>query len=225
MQLLLVEDDRPLQEFLRKAFREEGYATDVAADGNEALERALARSYDCIVLDLMLPERDGFSVLEELRQRSVHVPVLMLTARGELDCKLKGLESGADDYLAKPFDLAELLARVHALIRRARFRHEDAVLEAGSIRLDPIQRHVVRDGRTVDLSAREMALLEFLMRNVGRTVSRARIAEAVWNHQFDTDTNVVDVYINYLRKKLTYRGNPPPIKTVRGVGYRLDDED
>ena len=224
MQLLLVEDDRPLLEFLRKAFREEGYAADVATDGNEALERALGRSYDCIVLDLMLPERDGFSVLEELRRRAVNVPVLLLTARAELECKLRGLETGADDYLAKPFDLAELLARVHALIRRARLRHEDAILEAGSITLDPIQRRVVRDGRTVDLSAREIALLEFLMRNVGRTVSRSRIAEAVWNHQFDTDTNVVDVYINYRRKKLTFRNVPPAIRTVRGVGYRLDDD-
>jgi two-component system, OmpR family, response regulator len=224
MQLLLVEDDRPLLEFLRKAFREEGYATDTAADGNEALERALARAYDCIVLDLMLPGRDGLSVVEELRKRAVNSPVLMLTARSELDLRVRGLETGADDYLAKPFDLAELIARVHALIRRSRMRHEDTQLSCGDLSLDPIQRRVMCRDRRVDLSARELALLEFLMRNAGRTVSRSRIAEAVWNHQFDTDTNVVDVYINYLRKKLTFRGVAPPIKTVRGVGYRLDEE-
>jgi len=223
MELLLVEDDRPLRTFLRKAFAEEGYATDIAADGNEALERALNRSYDCIVLDVMLPERDGFSVLEELRRRGITIPVLVLTARGELECKLRGLEAGADDYLPKPFDLAELLARVHALIRRARLRHEDTILTAGNLTLDPVNRRVKQGEREVDLSARELALLEFLMRNVGRTVSRSRIAEAVWHHQFDTDTNVVDVYINYVRKKLTFRGVPPPIRTVRGVGYRLDD--
>ena len=225
MQVLLVEDDRPLSQFLRKAFGEEGYATDVVADGETALERALTRSYDCVVLDLMLPERDGFSVVEELRRRAVNVPVLMLTARHEVDHRIKGLEVGADDYLSKPFDLAELLARMHALMRRSQMRHEDAMLTVGTLTLDPLRRHVERDGRTLDLSARELALLEFLMRNAGRTVSRARIAEAVWQHQFDTDTNVVDVYINYLRKKLTFQGNPPPIKTVRGVGYRLDHGD
>ncbi len=222
MHLLLVEDDRPLRRFLKKAFSEEGYAVDEAGTGDTALERALARPYDCIVLDLMLPERDGFEIVEELRGRSVHTPVLMLTARDELSSRLRGLESGADDYLTKPFDLPELLARVHALIRRASIRHQDAVLTSGDIVLDPIRRTVTRGGRVVDLSARELALLEFLVRNAGRTVSRSRIAEAVWNYQFDTETNVVDVYINYLRKKLTFAGDAPPIKTVRGVGYRLD---
>ncbi len=225
MQVLLVEDDRPLAQFLVKAFAEEGYAVDVAPDGEQAMERALARTYDCIVLDLMLPVRDGLSVVEELRRRSVTVPVLMLTARAETDCRIRGLQAGADDYLPKPFDLAELLARVHALIRRSQFRHADAVLKAGDLTLDPLQRLVTQNGRVIDLSARELSLLEFLMRNVGRTVSRSRIAEAVWNHQFDTDTNVVDVYINYLRKKLTFRGQTPLIRTVRGVGYRLDEHD
>jgi DNA-binding response OmpR family regulator len=222
MQLLVVEDDRPLRRFLAKAFREEGYAVDEAESGDSAIERALARAYDCIVLDLMLPGRDGFDVVEELRRRANHTPVLMLTARDELPSRIRGLESGADDYLTKPFDLAELLARVHALIRRATLRHNDSVLTAGDITLDPLKRTVTRGRRAIELSAREFALLEFLLRNVGRTVSRSRIAEAVWNYQFDPETNVVDVYINYLRKKLTVSGNAPPIKTVRGIGYRLD---
>lgn len=224
MQLLLVEDDRPLRRFLKKAFREEGYAVDEAESGDRALERALTRAYDCIVLDVMLPERDGLSVLQELRSRAVTTPVLLLTVRDELPSRVRGLEAGADDYLTKPFDLPELLARVHALIRRAKLRHQDATLAVGDITLDPLTRTVTRGGRRVDLSPREISLLEFMMRNAGRTVSRSRIAEAVWNYKFDTDTNVVDVYINYLRKKLAVRAEAAPITTVRGVGYRMDVE-
>jgi two-component system OmpR family response regulator len=222
MQLLLVEDDRNLRGFLTKAFREEGYAVDEADSGDEGLDRALNREYDCVVLDLMLPHRDGFSVLQELRGRHVTTPILVLTARDELSSRLQGLETGADDYLTKPFDLPELLARIHALIRRARLRYDDATLTVGDITLDTIGRRVTRGDRDVNLSPREIELLEFLMRNAGRTVSRSRIAEAVWKYKFDPETNVVDVYINYLRKKLTVHGSPPPIKTVRGVGYCLE---
>jgi DNA-binding response OmpR family regulator len=224
MELLVVEDDKNLRRFLRNALREEGYAVDEAESGDRALARALERGYSCIVLDVMLPQRDGFSVVEELRKRRVLTPVLMLTARDELDSKLKGLEGGADDYLTKPFDLAEFLARVRALIRRADFRHEDAVLRVGDIALDRLSRCVTRGAHTIDLSPREFDLLEFLMRNAGHTVSRSRISEAVWRYQFDTETNVVDVYVNYLRKKLTREGVKPPIKTVRGIGYRLEIE-
>ncbi len=222
MQILLVEDDRNLRGFLRKAFREEGCAVDECESGDRALDRALRRSYDCIVLDLMLPGLDGFSVVEELRQRSVHTPILILTARDEVDSRVRGLELGADDYLSKPFDLAELMARVHALVRRAELRHGDMSLSAGDLALDPLKREVPRNGKRIDLSPREFSLLEFLMRNAGRTVSRSRIAEAVWNYQFDTETNVVDVYINYLRKKLAVKDQPTLIQTVRGVGYRLE---
>ncbi len=222
MQILLVEDDRNLRGFLKKAFREEGCAVDECESGDRALDRALRRSYDCIVLDLMLPGLDGFSVVQELRQRSVHTPVLILTARDEVDSRVRGLELGADDYLSKPFDLAELMARVHALVRRAELRHGDVSLSAGDLALDPLKREVTRNGKRIDLSPREFALLEFLMRNAGRTVSRSRIAEAVWNYQFDTETNVVDVYINYLRKKLAVKDQPTLIHTVRGVGYRLE---
>ena len=222
MQLLLVEDDRDLRRFLAKAFREEGYGVVEADSGDQALERALDGSHSCIILDVMLPGRDGFSVVAELRKRGVLTPVLMLTARDELDARVRGLEGGADDYLTKPFDLPELIARVHALIRRAELRHQDATLKVGNLTLDPLTRRVTQEDRVVDLSPREFALLEFLMRNAGRTVSRSRIAEAVCNYKFDPETNVVDVYVNYLRKKLSFAGQIPPIRTVRGTGYRLE---
>ncbi len=188
--------------------------------GDEALDRALGDDYDCIVLDVMLPGRDGFDVLAHLRERGVATPTLLLTARHELEDRVRGLEGGADDYVTKPFDLPELLARVAALIRRAHLRHEHTTLAVGGLRLDPLNRRVTRDDVDVDLTPREFALLEFLMRNAGRTMSRSRIAEAVWNYQFDPETNVVDVYINYLRKKIG-SGNTV-IQTVRGVGYRLE---
>jgi DNA-binding response OmpR family regulator len=222
VQILLVEDERELRRFLAKAFREEGYATVEAESGDRALDRALDGSFSCIVLDVMLPGRDGFSVVEELRQRGVFTPVLMLTARDELESRVRGLERGADDYLTKPFDLSELLARVHALIRRSELRHKDSTLKVGALVLDPISRRVTQDARVVDLSPREFSLLEFLMRNANRTVSRSRIAEAVWNYKFDSETNVVDVYVNYLRKKLSFGQQSPPIRTVRGIGYRLE---
>ncbi|MEO8193240.1 MAG: response regulator transcription factor [Gemmatimonadales bacterium] len=167
--------------------------------------------------------RDGFSVVDELRHRGVVTPILMLTARDDLESRVRGLEGGADDYLIKPFDLPELIARVHALTRRAELRHKDATVKVGNLMLDPLTRRVTCDRRIVDLSPREFSLLEFLMRNAGRTVSRSRIAEAVWNYKFDPETNVVDVYVNYLRKKLDFVGNGPAIKTVRGTGYRLEE--
>ena len=222
VQILLVEDDRDLRRFLSKAFREEGYGVTETDSGDRALERALEGKFSCVVLDVMLPGRDGFSVVAELRQRGVSTPVLLLTAKDELESRVRGLEGGADDYVTKPFDLPELLARVHALIRRAELRHKDATLTVGDVTLDPLSRRVTQDGRVVDLSPREFALLEFLMRNEGRTVSRSRIAEAVWNYKFDPETNVVDVYVNYLRKKLSFGGRTAPIRTVRGVGYRLE---
>lgn len=222
MKILIVEDDRQLRGFLRKAFREEGFAVELADCGDRALERALDGSHACIVLDVMLPGLNGFDVVSALRARAITTPVLMLTARDELDARVRGLQDGADDYLTKPFDLPELLARVHALIRRAQFRHNDTMLSAGDVTLDLLRRSVTHQGRSIDLSPREFALLEFLLRNVGRTVSRSRIAEAVWNYQFDTETNVVDVYINYLRKKLGTPSSALTIHSVRGVGYRLE---
>lgn len=222
MRLLLVEDDRYLRSFLRKAFREEGYTVDEVASGDGAVERALSRAYDCIVLDVMLPGRDGFSIVEELRASALTTPILLLTARDELPARVRGLESGADDYLTKPFDLPELLARVLALIRRSQMRHQDTVLLVGDVAVDLLKRRVSKGGKVVDLSPREFGLLEFLVRNAGRTVSRSRIAEAVWNYHFDSETNIVDVYINYLRKKVAPGPAGTLILTVRGVGYRLE---
>ncbi len=222
MQILLVEDDRNLRKFLRKAFREEGYAVDYAESGDRGLARALDTDYQCIVLDVMLPGLDGFQVVRALRDRGVVTPILLLTARDELDDRVQGLEGGADDYLAKPFDLPELMARVLALIRRSQFRQQDTVLAVGDLRIDPLKREVVKGTSIVDLSPREFALLVFLAHNAGRTVSRSRIAQAVWNYQFDPETNVVDVYVNYLRKKLKLGGDGATIRTVRGVGYRLE---
>ncbi len=222
MRILLVEDDRDLRRFLAKALLEEGYTIDEAASGDEALDRALGFDYACIVLDVMLPRLDGFEVITHLRGGGVPTPILLLTAKHELDDRVRGLEGGADDYVTKPFDLPELLARVAALIRRAHMRHEDTTLAVGHLVLDPLKRRLTSGDRPVDLSPREFALLEFLMRNAGRTVSRSRIAEAVWNYQFDPETNVVDVYINYLRKKVISESTGAAIKTVRGVGYRLE---
>ena len=222
MRLLIVEDDRNLRGFLRKAFREEGYAVDEAASGDEGLEAAFAAQYDCVVLDMMLPGRTGLEVLDELRGRGVDTPILVLTARNEPSHRVRGLERGADDYLGKPFDLAELMARVQALVRRSRLRVEDSTLRVGPIVLDPIARRITSGDRVIDLTPREFSLLEFLMRNAGRTVSRSRIAEAVWNYQFDSNTNVVDVYVTYLRRKLGDLPDGTELVTVRGVGYRLD---
>jgi two-component system OmpR family response regulator len=222
--LLIVEDDRNLRGFLRKAFREEGYQIEEADSGDAALAATARSSFDCIVLDVMLPGRDGFAVLADLRTGRDTTPVLLLTARNELDARVRGLEGGADDYLTKPFDLPELLARVQALIRRAEIRQQDSTLRIGDLIVDPIARQVRTGERMVDLTPREYSLLAFLAKNAGRTMSRARIAEAVWNYQFDPETNVVDVYINYLRKKLGATATRARIKTVRGVGYRLEGE-
>jgi DNA-binding response OmpR family regulator len=222
VQLLIVEDDRDLRRFLSKAFREEGHGVIEADSSDTALDRVLGGAYDCIVLDVMLPGRDGFDVLKQMRERSVFTPVLMLTARDRAESRVRGREGGADDHLTKPFDLSELIARVNALSRRAELGHKEATLKVGVLTLDPLTRSVTQDGRRVKLSPREFSLLEFLMRNAGRTVSRSRIAEAVWSYKFDPETNVVDVYINYLRKKLTFAGARPPIRTVRGAGYRLE---
>jgi two-component system, OmpR family, response regulator len=220
--VLIVEDDKHLRQFLRKALREEGVTVDEAASGASALEAAASTSYDCIVLDVMLPERDGFDVLATLRAAGVLTPILMLTARTELAHRVRGLEGGADDYLAKPFDLAELLARIQALVRRARLGGAEPILRVGPLTLHQLGRRVSLAAQTIDLSPREFALLEFLMLNAGRTLSRSRIAEAVWNYQFDPQTNVVDQYITYLRRKLSVDHEAPEIVTVRGVGYRLE---
>jgi two-component system OmpR family response regulator len=220
--VLIVEDDRSLRTFLEKAFREEGYHVDGAASGDDGLAAAVGGSHSCIVLDRNLPGRDGMSVLAALRANGQRTPVLLLTAQGELTERVRGLEAGADDYLPKPFDLAELLARVQALIRRAALSHNELLITVGLLMIDPVRRRVTIAGRPVELTPREFALLEYLAKNAGRTLSRARIAEAVWQYQFDSETNVVDVYVNYVRKKLGEMADGTEIVTVRGVGYRME---
>ena len=220
MNVLVVEDERRIASFVRKGLEELGFTVDVRHDGNEAFDRALSHAYDAIVLDIMLPGRDGLSILRGLRERRNAVPVLLLTARGELHERVEGLETGADDYLTKPFFIEELGARLHALIRRASGRGVSR-LEAGPITMDHVSREVRCGGGEVELTPREFGLLEYLMRSPGRVLTRTQILEHVWGYDFDPQTNLVDVYIQRIRKKLAGGGTEPPIETVRGVGYRI----
>ncbi|MGH7894493.1 MAG: response regulator [Candidatus Binatia bacterium] len=220
MRILVVEDEPKVASFIRRGLEAEHHAVDVASDGNAALVRALETGYDLLILDVMLPKRDGLTVVRELRARGQAVPVLLLTARAALSDKVAGLDVGADDYLTKPFAVEELLARVRALLRRGT-PTATPVLSLADLSLDPVTRAVTRTGRRIDLTAREYALLEFFLRNRGRVVSRALIAQHVWGVDFDTFTNVIDVYVNYLRRKIDADFEPKLLHTVRGVGYVL----
>jgi len=206
---------------LRRGLEREGHAVEVAADGEDGLHIGRTSEFDVIVLDVMLPGRDGFSVCRELRGAGVWTPVLMLTARDAVDDRIRGLDAGADDYLVKPFAFGELLARLRALIRRGP-SDRPPILDVGDVRLDPAAHTVARADVTVDLTTREFALLEFLMRHPGEAVSRTRILEQVWDMNYDGFSNVVDVYVGYLRKKLEEPFGRPLIRTVRGVGYSLE---
>jgi heavy metal response regulator len=220
MRILLVEDDRKVASFIRKGLTEEGYAVDVAQDGETGLAMGLDRLHDVIVLDVMLPGKPGFQVVRELRQAKVTTPVLLLTARETVEDKVQGLDAGADDYLTKPFAFAELLARVRALLRRGRGA-QAPLLQVADLVLDPATRTVRRAGEPIWLTNREFALLEYLLRNPGRVLTRTMIAEHVWDYSFDPGTNVIDVYVNYLRKKIDAGREPKLLHTVRGVGYVL----
>ncbi len=220
MRVLLVEDELKMARALRRGLEQEGYAVDAALDGESALVRARFEEYDAIVLDVMLPGRDGFSVCRELRNDGRWAPVLMLTARDGVEDRIRGLDAGADDYLVKPFSFGELLARLRALMRRGA-SERPTILEVDGVILDPATHAVARDGTVVDLSSREFALLEFLMRHAGEVVSRPRILEHVWDVNYDGFSNVVDVYVGYLRRKLEQPFDRPLIRTVRGVGYGL----
>jgi heavy metal response regulator len=223
VRLLVVEDENKVASFIKKGLEEEGYAVDLAADGEAGLAMALERVHDLIILDIRLPKMDGLQVLRMLRQDRVTTPVLLLTVRATIEDKVLGLDAGADDYLTKPFAFQELVARVRALLRR-RAEAEPAVLQVGDLSLDPARRTVVRGGVKIDLTAREFALLDYFMRNPGRVLTRTMIAEHVWDYSFDTSTNVIDVYVNYLRKKIDAEREPKLLHTVRGVGYMLQVE-
>lgn len=220
MRILVVEDERKVASFIKKGLEEEGYAVDVAADGEEGLAMALTRVHDLIILDVRLPKMDGLRVLQALRHDSMTAPVLLLTVRATIEDKVLGLDAGADDYLTKPFAFQELVARVRALLRR-RMEAEPTVLRIGDLTLDPARRTVMRGGDKIDLTPREFALLDYFMRNPGRVLTRTMIAEHVWDYSFDTSTNVIDVYVNYLRKKVDAGREPKLLHTMRGVGYVL----
>ncbi len=220
MRVLIVEDERRMADVIHRALVKDGMAADVAADGGEALELATIVEYDAIVLDVMLPEVTGFDVCRELRRREVWAPVLMLTALEAVHDRVAGLDSGADDYLTKPFALAELMARLRALARRGR-PERPAVLEVGDLRLDPARREVRRGEHEIDLSAKEFALLETMMRRPGEVFSRLELIESAWDIAYENRSNVIDVYVRRLRNKLEDPSAATTIQTVRGVGYRI----
>jgi two-component system, OmpR family, response regulator len=222
--VLVVESDRDLRRFLCRALREDGYVVS-EADPAERIEEAAADGCDCVVLGEVPSPRVGLGALGDLRARGVTAPVLLLAARHASGSRTRGRECGADDRLERPFALRELLARVHALVHGPRTSHSDIVLRTADLQLDRLTRRVTLSGRSIDLSGREFALLEFLMRNAGHTVSRSHIAAAVWDRWFDSGTNVIDVYVSYLRKKLRGGRQAVTIGSVRGVGYRLDAAD
>ena len=222
MRLLVVEDDPAIASFLVKGLREAGYAVDHAQSGGSALEMASAEAYDAAVVDVMLPGLDGLALIEEMRRRRIAVPVIILSAKRSVDDRVRGLQAGGDDYLTKPFAFAELLARVQALIRRSTASvAEPTRLVVGDLVLDLVSRRVERAGKPLELRPREFALLEYLMRNAGKVVSKAMILSHVWDYSFDPRTNVVDVLVHRLREKVDKGFPAPMIHTVRGMGYVL----
>jgi DNA-binding response OmpR family regulator len=222
VRILVVEDEPAIADFLRRGLQAEGYAVDCALDGVEGERRALAGDVDLVILDVLLPERDGMAVLDSIRARQPALPVIMLTARGDVDEKVSALDGGANDYVTKPFSFDELAARVRAHLRSPE-QGRATELSVGDIRLDFLTRKVERETMPILLSAREFDLLAYFMRHPGQVLSKQQILSAVWGYDFDPGTNVVEVYVGYLRRKLAASGGPAPIETLRSVGYRLRD--
>jgi DNA-binding response OmpR family regulator len=220
MRILVVEDEAAIADFLQRGLQAEGHVVGCAADGEEGQRRAVHEEVDLVILDVMLPGRDGFEVLRAIRAAKPGLPVVMLSARADVDDRVAGLDHGATDYVTKPFSFDELAARVRAHLRAPNQRDATA-LEAAGIRLDLLSRRVERDGQAVHLSAKEFELLAYFLRNPERALSRQQILSAVWGYDFDPGTNVVEVYVRYLRRKLALPGHPAPIETIRSVGYRL----
>ncbi len=220
MKVLVVEDEKKIASFIRKGLEAEGFVVDVCLEGTTGFSLATTRPYDALVLDIMLPGRDGLSILRGLRERKIALPVILLTARSELNERLEGLNLGADDYLTKPFYIEELIARLHAVVRRASGAVQ-SILTVADLTLNLLTREVRRGGRKIELTTREFALLEHLMRSPGRVLTRPQICEQVWNYHFDPATNLVDVYVQRLRKKVDGEAEVKLIETVRSVGYRI----
>ena len=220
MKILVVEDEKKVAGFIKRGLEEEGYEVDLACDGEEGVRCALQQPYNLLIMDVMMPRKDGLTAVRELRHEGMLTPVLMLTSQNSTEDVVAGLDAGSDDYLTKPFIFAELTARVRALVRRSE-QSRGAELQVGELRLDPVLRKVWRGSREIELTIKEFNLLEFLMRHAGTVVTRAMIAERVWEHSFETFTNIIDVYINYLRKKVDSGNVQKMIQTVRGQGYML----
>ncbi len=218
MRILIVEDEKKVAGFIKKGLEEETYAVDVAYDGEEGFHLAEVNQHDMIILDLMLPKMDGLEVLTRLRDKKVNIPILLLTAKDAVEDKVMGLNKGADDYLTKPFAFSELLARVRSLLRRGQVETQTE-LKVGDLSLDLVRHKVSRNGEEIELTGKEYSLLEYFMRNEGRVLTRTMIAEHVWDYNFDTFTNVIDVYVNHLRKKVDKDFSCKLLHTLRGVGY------
>jgi len=223
MKILVIEDEKRITSFIRKGLQYEGYTVDIAFDGATGFSKAQDESFDLIVLDVMLPEMDGVRLCAQLRDKGLATPVIMLTAKDSVDDRVKGLDAGADDYLVKPFSFKELLARIRSLLRRGE-AVKQTILQVDDLVLDPASREVKRGERLIELSRKEYGLLEYLMRNPNQVLTRTMIAEHVWNYDFDSFTNTIDVYIRYLRKKVDVGEGKKLIKTVRGVGYKISDK-
>ncbi|MCH2026062.1 MAG: response regulator transcription factor [Verrucomicrobiales bacterium] len=224
MKILLVEDETEIGELIKNGLEKEGFALDYCQDGDSGMEHAMTRSYDAIVLDVMLPGRSGLEILKMIRAGHNNVPVIIITARGETEDKIEGLDLGADDYLPKPFFVEELIARLRAIWRRSS-ETGMSVLSVGTLSANLMKREVVRSGVQIDMTPKEFSLLAFLMRAPGRVLTRTQILEQVWGYHFDPGTNLVDVYIRRLRSKIDIEGEVPLIETLRGVGYRMQDPD
>ncbi|MCB1415834.1 MAG: response regulator transcription factor [Phyllobacteriaceae bacterium] len=224
MKVLIVEDDREASAYLARALKEAGHVPDEAADGEVGLEMARSASYDVLIVDRMLPKRDGLSMIRELRSEGDDTPVLILSALGQVDDRVKGLRSGGDDYLTKPYAFSELLARVEILARRKKPDEAETTLTVADLTLDRLSREVTRAGKKILLQPREFRLLEYLMRNAGKVVTRTMLLEEVWDYHFDPQTNVIDVHISRLRSKIDKDFDPPLLHTVRGAGYMLRTE-
>jgi DNA-binding response OmpR family regulator len=220
MKVLVVEDEKKVANFIKHGLEEESYTVDTAYDGLTALDSIIGNEYDAIILDVMLPGKDGFAILKEIRSSGISTPVIMLTARANVEDRVAGLESGADDYLPKPFSFDELAARLRSVLRRSN-PEKSTKLSSGDLILDTVSHIAFRQGREIELTSKEYSLLEFMMRNKNRILSRSTITQHVWKHNFDPESNIIDVYVKRLRSKVEKVGDKPLIQSIRGVGYRL----